>query len=75
LRQRQSRMSGSRDGSRDGSGSAAAAGSRGGTPERMGLPQRYRQARANQVLPIPPEYLAAARAADAAASGGVGDVD
>jgi hypothetical protein len=72
LRQRQSRMSGSRDGSRDGSGSAAG-GSRGATPEKMGLPQRYRQARANQILPIAPEYLAAARAADNLATATDGD--
>jgi hypothetical protein len=61
LRQPQSRMSGSRSGSRDGR-DGAAEGSRGATPDRVGLPQRYRQARANQVLPIAPEYLAAARA-------------
>jgi hypothetical protein len=63
LRQRQSRMSGSRSGSRDGS-AGAAEGSRGATPDRVGLPQRYRQARANQVLPIAPEYMAAARAGE-----------
>lgn len=28
-----------------------------GTPDRLSLPQRYRQARANQVVPIPEEYI------------------
>ncbi|KAF8062000.1 Pigl [Scenedesmus sp. PABB004] len=36
-------------------------------PQRAGLSAQYRAARANQVLPLPPEYLAAARAGGAAA--------
>eukprot|EP00878_Enallax_costatus_P038361 GHUV01043572.1.p1 GENE.GHUV01043572.1~~GHUV01043572.1.p1 ORF type:complete len:312 (+),score=102.46 GHUV01043572.1:276-1211(+) len=37
----------------------------GGTPDSSSsVTQRYRQARANQILPVPEEYVAAARAAD-----------
>lgn len=36
------------------------------TPDKLSVPQRYRQARASQVVPVPEQYVAAARAADKA---------
>ena len=41
-------------------GSARSAGS----SDRLSVAQKYRQARANQIMPVPEQYVAAARAAD-----------